>query len=76
MVRPLSTRLGDPKDLMFSQPNIKQPNVSILTGPPTLNERKYRTVNINVSSGPGDWTRAMPWRWPGAAPVLGSGCGT
>ena len=28
-----------------------------------------------ISSGPGDWTRSMPWRSPGDAPVLGSGCG-
>jgi hypothetical protein len=75
LVRPPSTRQGYPKDLMFSQPSNVQPNVSIITGPPTLNDPKYRTVNINVSSGPGDWTRTMPWRWPGSAAVLGSGCG-
>jgi len=61
--------------MLFSQPNLEQPNVSIIPGPPTLNDAKYRTVNRNVSSGPTDWTSKMPWRWPGSAAVLGSGCG-
>lgn len=61
--------------MLFSQPNSKQPTAAIIPGPPTLNSSKYRTVNVNVSSGPYDWTRTMPWRAPGSAPVLGSGCG-
>lgn len=61
--------------MLFSQPSAKQPTVATITGPPTLNAAQWRTVNINVSSGAGDWTRIMPWRHPGAAPVLGSGCG-
>ena len=61
--------------MLFSQPSPKQPTASIIPGPPTLNDSRWRTVNVNVSSGPGDWTRIMPWRSPGAAPVLGSGCG-
>ena len=62
--------------MLFSQPNVKQPTVAIIPGPPTLNASKWRTVNVNVSSGAADWTRIMPWRSPGAAPVLGSGCWT
>ena len=61
--------------MLFSQPNTKQPNISIIPGQPTLNDPKYRTNNVNVSSGPDDWTRTMPWRDPGMAPVLGLGCG-
>jgi hypothetical protein len=61
--------------MLFSQPNAKQPKISIIPGEPTLNEAKYRTNNVNVSSGDGDWTRTMPWRDPGMSPVLGSGCG-
>jgi len=61
--------------MLFSQPNAEQQNVSIIPGEPTLNAAQYRTVNINISSGPLDWTRQMPWRWPGSANVLGSGCG-
>merc|ERR1719361_1436759 len=61
--------------MMFSQPNVKQPTAAIIPGPPTNNASDYRTVNVNISSGPYDWTRIMPWRAPGSAPVLGSGCG-
>ena len=61
--------------MLFSQPSVKQPTASIIPGPPTVNASKWRTVNVNVSDGPGDWTRIMPWRAPGSAPVLGSGCG-
>ena len=61
--------------MLFSQPSEKQPTAAIIPGPPTLNDARWRTVNVNVSSGPGDWTRIMPWRAPGSAPVLGSGCG-
>lgn len=61
--------------MLFSQPNVEQPDASIIPGEPTNNEAKYRTHNVNVSGGPNDWTRKMPWRAPGRAPVLGSGCG-
>merc|ERR1719336_3043361 len=61
--------------MLFSQPNVKQPTIAIIPGSPTNNASKFRTVNVNVSNGPGDWTRIMPWRAPGSAPVLGSGCG-
>jgi len=52
----------------FSQP-------TTIPGEPTLNDQKYRTYNVKVSEGPHDWTRRLPWRAPGTAPVLGSGCG-
>ena len=61
--------------MLFSQPSAKQPNISIIPGEPTLNEAAFRKNNVNCSSGPGDWTRTMPWRDPGMAAVLGSGCG-
>ena len=54
--------------MWFSQPTSIQ-------GPPTVNDSRYRTFNVDVSDGPTDWTRTMPWRAPGTAPVLGSGCG-
>eukprot|EP00656_Telonema_subtile_P056025 TRINITY_DN8857_c0_g1_i1.p1 TRINITY_DN8857_c0_g1~~TRINITY_DN8857_c0_g1_i1.p1 ORF type:complete len:345 (+),score=39.24 TRINITY_DN8857_c0_g1_i1:155-1189(+) len=60
--------------MLFSQPNPEQPNVSSIPMEPTL-EHAYRTVNLNFSSGPQDWTRTMPWRAPGSSAVLGSGCG-
>ena len=53
--------------MLFSQPNVKQPKISIIPGEPTLNQAKYRTNNVNVSSGPADWSRKMPWRDPGMA---------
>lgn len=46
-----------------------------IPGPPTVNDAQFRTFNIHVSSGDDDWSRTMPWRAPGTAPVLGSGCG-
>lgn len=30
---------------------------------------------MKVANGSHDWSRKMPWRAPGTAPVLGSGCG-
>lgn len=42
---------------------------------PTLDDASVRCVNVNISSGPEDWSRQNPWRAPGHAPVLGSGCG-
>lgn len=46
-----------------------------IVGPPVLNDAAHRTFNVNVSSGALDWSREMPWRSPGSAPVHGSGCG-
>jgi len=45
-----------------------------IPGEPSLNEAD-RTTNVEVSSGPSDWSRKNPWRAPGTAPVFGSGCG-
>ena len=43
---------------------------------PTNNDPKHRTSGRNVPAGsPQDSTKYMPWRSPGTAPVLGSGCG-
>merc|ERR1719238_2579892 len=53
--------------MWFSQP-------VIIPGEPTL-KLEHRTYNVHVDSGPHDWSRKMPWRAPGTAPVLGSGCG-
>jgi len=47
-------------------------NVKI-PGPPTL-PHAYRTVQLNVT-GAADVFKMSPWRAPGTAPVLGSGCG-
>jgi len=55
--------------LWFSQP-VEIP------GEPILNEQKFRTYNVEVNGGEKDWSKKMPWRHPGAAPVYGSGCGT
>jgi len=52
----------------FSQP-------TTIPGEPTLHDPALRTYNVKVSSGVHDWSRKMPWRAPGTAPVLGSGCG-
>lgn len=52
----------------FSQP-------TIIPGEPMLNDPEQRTYNVKVASGSHDWSRSMPWRAPGTAPVLGSGCG-
>ena len=54
--------------MWFSQP-------TSIPGPPTVNAKRYRTFNVDVSGGPRDWSRTMPWRAPGTAPVQGSGCG-
>ena len=54
--------------MFFSQP-------SAIPGEPTLNDAPLRTFNVDVSSGPTDFTRRNPWRAPGSAPVLGTGCG-
>jgi hypothetical protein len=52
----------------FSQP-------MVIPGEPTLNEPQFRTYNVDVKDGTHDWSRKMPWRAPGQAPVRGSGCG-
>lgn len=54
--------------LWFSQP-------MVIPGEPTLNDAEYRTYNVDVKDGEHDWSRKMPWRAPGQAPVRGSGCG-
>jgi len=54
--------------MWFSQP-------TVIPGEPALNDPAHRTYNVKVAEGPHDWTRKMPWRAPGTAPVLGSGCG-
>merc|ERR1719329_2076152 len=41
--------------MLFSQPNVQQPAAAIIPVAPTNNNSQYRTVNVNVSSGPGDW---------------------
>lgn len=55
--------------MWFSQP-------TTIPGFPTLNKSAHRTYNVKVDHGPHDWSRKFPWRAPGTAPVLGSGCGT
>lgn len=54
--------------MWFSQP-------TVIPGEATVNQAAHRTYNVKVAEGPDDWTRRMPWRSPGTAPVLGSGCG-
>lgn len=62
--------------MIFSQPSKSQPNISTIPGWPTNNASSTRTHNVNVSDGSAaDWTKKMPWRAPGSAAVLGSGCG-
>jgi len=52
--------------IWFSQPaNVDHPTLPHFA----------RTMNPGVGGGPGDYSRYRPWRSPGAAPVLGSGCG-
>lgn len=47
-----------------------------IPGWPTVNATADRTYNVlDASGGPSDFTRRMPWRAPGTAPVRGSGCG-
>jgi len=54
--------------MWFSQP-------ANIPGEPTLNDEALRTYNVEVSAGPRDFTRHFPWRAPGSAPVIGTGCG-
>ena len=71
--------------MYFSQPNADYANdpatgrpadpIARIPGRPTLNAARYRTYNVDISGGPLDYTRTSPWRAPGSAPVLGSGCG-
>lgn len=46
-----------------------------IPGEATVNDEEFRTFNVKVSTGPGDWSRKNPWRAPGTAHVFGSGCG-
>lgn len=46
----------------------------LIPGPPTLPDYA-RSFNVEVKSGPLDWSRRYPWRAPGTAQVSGSGCG-
>ena len=67
--------------MWFSQPDAggstygSDSPIGKIKGEPTLNAPELRTYNIDVSSGPRDYTRHNPWRAPGSAPVIGSGCG-
>merc|ERR1711907_654146 len=65
--------------MWFSQPDAdyihKTDPIARIPGDPTLNHLPFRTYNVNVSGGPTDYTSTSPWRAPGSAPVLGSGCG-
>jgi hypothetical protein len=72
--------------MWFSQPNsnfTKNPAtggrpddpIARIPGEPTLDAQPLRTYNVDVSDGVLDYTRTSPWRHPGSAPVLGSGCG-
>lgn len=54
--------------MWFSQP-------ATIPGEPTVNAAPFRTYNVEISSGPRDFSRYNPWRAPGSAPVIGSGCG-
>jgi hypothetical protein len=36
-------------------PGKHNPKISVIPGAPTLNEPKYRTNNVNISSGAADW---------------------
>lgn len=45
-----------------------------IPGEATVNDEEFRTFNVKVSTGPGDWSRKNPWRAPGTAKVFGSGC--
>jgi len=48
---------------------------TIIQGVETL-PKQYRSVDINeVGKGKNDVFKNSPWRAPGTAPVLGSGCG-
>ena len=48
-------------------------NVAI-PGAPSL-PNALRTLQLNVTGQPADVYALSPWRAPGSAPVLGSGCG-
>lgn len=83
---PPARALGDLKSAGLSSAYVayeEKPNVGylwfsqpvVIPGEPTLNSPEDRTYNVHVSSGDKDWSRRMPWRAPGTAQVLGSGCG-
>ena len=67
ITRPASTRHG--RSTAWFSNNVKIP------GPPSLARPDLRTVQPNVTGQPQDVYVASPWRAPGSAPVLGSGCG-
>jgi hypothetical protein len=67
ITRPASTRHG--RSTAWFSNNVKIP------GPPSLASPDLRTVQPNVTGQPEDVYVASPWRAPGSAPVLGSGCG-
>eukprot|EP00037_Helgoeca_nana_P025839 m.286491 g.286491 ORF g.286491 m.286491 type:complete len:347 (-) comp27058_c0_seq1:185-1225(-) len=49
--------------------------ITEIPGKPTL-PQNARSYNVKVNTGDADdWSATMPWRAPGTAPVLGSGCG-
>jgi len=48
-------------------------NNQAIPGVPVLNDAWIRSVNVYVSGA--DWSGKNPWRAPGTAPVVGSGCG-
>ena len=66
--------------MWFSQPDAggvdPTDKIAEIPGDPTLPaDERMRTYNVDVWSGPTDYSRTHPWRAPGAAAVIGSGCG-
>ena len=49
-------------------------NIVAIPSTPTL-PNAFRTLQLNVTTLPQDVYATSPWRAPGKAPVLGSGCG-
>ena len=49
-------------------------NIVAIPSTPTL-PNAFRTLQLNVTTLPHDVYATSPWRAPGKAPVLGSGCG-
>lgn len=63
--------------MWFSQPAVDPPGDPIgkIRGYPTNNNSGTRTYNVDVVGTWNDYTRTSPWRAPGSAPVIGTGCG-
>lgn len=67
--------------MWFSQPDAggktygNDSHIATIPGEPTLNAPELRTFNVEVNGGPRDFSRYNPWRAPGSAPIIGSGCG-